>query len=183
MYLLLPFWVHKFTCTCSHTLFNRRLQQWNGHAGLRMRSARTWSIQSNTLESECGNQSCHLKCPYMDCRSLCWHMYTCECVDYANIHICKHLHGLHTMRLKSQNTSTSTCDDNGPSDIISKCLILHVCLTYITCNIVGMKTDHEVVIISPDTLNIPPAKSMFIYVIIFIKLLIIKSFRRWSATL
>ena len=45
-------------------------------------------------------------------------MYTCECVDYANGHICKHLHGIHCLRMKSQ--TTTTCDNDTLSDIIGK---------------------------------------------------------------
>ena len=61
----------------------------------------------NLLQSSCSLDSCHLKCPYMDCKSLCRHMYTCECPDYANGHICKHLHGL-CMWLESFNSNSST---------------------------------------------------------------------------
>ena len=61
----------------------------------------------NLLQSSCSLDSCHLKCPYMDCKSLCRHMYTCECPDYANGHICKHLHGL-CMWLESFSSNSST---------------------------------------------------------------------------
>lgn len=57
------------------------------------------------LQPTCVNESCRMKCPYMDCVSLCRHMYHCECADYANGHICKHLHGVH-MWLLSNNISS-----------------------------------------------------------------------------
>ena len=38
------------------------------------------------LQPTCVNESCRMKCPYMDCVSLCRHMYHCECADYANGH-------------------------------------------------------------------------------------------------
>ena len=60
------------------------------------------------LQSSCESESCHLKCPFMDCNSLCRHMYVCKCVDYANGHICKHLHGIHCFRLKSANIENDT---------------------------------------------------------------------------
>ena len=109
------------------------------------------------LKPECESEMCHLKCPYMDCRSLCRHMYTCECVDYANGHICKHIHGLHSSRLKSQNTPTSTSDD-GTSGIISQyfndinCLCTNLYIYNIIHN-VGMETcdDSETLVVIPDT--------------------------------
>ena len=54
------------------------------------------------LKCKCDSESCHLKCPFMGCKSMCRHMYTCECMDYANGHICKHLHGIQSLRLRSE---------------------------------------------------------------------------------
>ena len=69
----------------------------------------------NVLESSCKNESCQLKCRFMDCNSLCRHMYACECVDYANGYICKHLHGVHRLKLKSH---TAKSNDDTLSDTI-----------------------------------------------------------------
>ena len=34
----------------------------------------------------------------------CRHMYSCECYDYANGHICKHVHAVH-MQIKADTTT------------------------------------------------------------------------------
>ena len=33
----------------------------------------------------------------MACQSLCLHMLSCECMDYTNGHLCKHLYGVQSM--------------------------------------------------------------------------------------
>ena len=72
----------------------------------------------NILESSCENESCRLKCPFMDCNSLCRHMYACECVDYANGHICKYVHGIHWLKMKYKTSAKSDDDTTSGSDSI-----------------------------------------------------------------
>ena len=93
-----------------------RLQHHCGHASPRVKHQRT------VLESSCENESYQLKCPFMNCNSLCRDMHACECVDYANGHICKHLHGVDCLRLMSQ---TSKSNDDYLSDTIGIFIINH----------------------------------------------------------
>ena len=79
----------------------------------------------NLLQSLCCHDSCHLKCPYMDCNSLCRHTYTCECLDYANGHICKHLHGLHIW-LGSHGNSSPIDDHHDTSKVMEHSLHVYV---------------------------------------------------------
>ena len=39
-------------------------------------------------------------CTMRECNMLCYHMYECDklCYDYANGHLCKHIHRAHTIR-------------------------------------------------------------------------------------
>lgn len=49
----------------------------------------------------------------MGWKSLCRHMYTCECMDYANGHICKHLHGIQSLRWRSEVQDDENYDHTG----------------------------------------------------------------------
>ena len=33
-----------------------------------------------------------------ECEYLCYHMYQCQCYDFKNGHICKHVHRVHSMK-------------------------------------------------------------------------------------
>ena len=88
-----------------------------GHVSLRGRKKKVCKI--NLVQSSCCHESCYLKCSYMDCKSLCRHMYTCERIDNTNGHICKHLHGLHIW-LRSHGDSLPI-DNPDTSKVIEYC--------------------------------------------------------------
>ena len=43
-------------------------------------------------------------CKKAECSFLCHHMYSCTCYDYSNGHVCKHIHCVHAMCVRSQAT-------------------------------------------------------------------------------
>ena len=69
-----------------------------------------WNVRSQTGLSEdgysviakeliakdaiCTLPGCNIKCTNPECGFVCRHMYSCECYDYANGHICKHIHAV-----------------------------------------------------------------------------------------
>ena len=56
-------------------------------------------ILSNILDA-----TCLLKCSEPACLNLCRRTYSCECYDYANGYICKHLHALHMLNNQQHNS-------------------------------------------------------------------------------
>ncbi|XP_072020441.1 uncharacterized protein [Amphiura filiformis] len=92
----------------------------------------TFTVQSSSnsatqytvkkLTSVCKKSHCYVKCNEFPCINLCYHMFSCTCIDYAK-HICKHIHRVHCIYSKSQSTSSNNtdqdCDEfaNLPMDI------------------------------------------------------------------
>ena len=37
-------------------------------------------------------------CRMEECEYLCYHMYKCQCYDFKNGHLCKHIHCVHSMK-------------------------------------------------------------------------------------
>ena len=37
-------------------------------------------------------------CMMEECKYLCYHMYKCQCYDFKNGHLCKHIHRVHSMK-------------------------------------------------------------------------------------
>ena len=37
-------------------------------------------------------------CMMEECEYLCYHMYKCQCYDFKNGHLCKHIHRVHSMK-------------------------------------------------------------------------------------
>ena len=83
-----------------------------------------WNVCSQTGLSEdgysvtekngvCSQSVCHIKCSRSECGSLCRHMYDCECYDYANGHICKHIHAVrihnHMRATSDEANATEAC--------------------------------------------------------------------------
>lgn len=52
-------------------------------------------------------------------------MYICECMDYANGHICKHLHGIQSMRLRCK-VQDDDIDDHTGKYMIVFCSKFHI---------------------------------------------------------
>ena len=71
------------------------------------------------LESctHCTQESALLMCTESECKHLCYHMYKCDeyCYDYTNGHLCKHIHRVHSFRLKAQ-----TCEPDSDYHCDSK---------------------------------------------------------------
>ena len=76
-----------------------------------------WNVQSQTGLSEdgycvtkksdtCSLSVCNIRCTKPECGYMCRHMYSCECYDFANGHICKHVHAVHI----HVNTATAATD-------------------------------------------------------------------------
>ena len=74
-----------------------------------------WNVQSQSghcidgysvckKSTACSLPGCSIKCTKPECDFLCRHMYSCECYDYANGHICKHVHAVH-MQIKADTTT------------------------------------------------------------------------------
>ena len=57
-----------------------------------------------------------MKCVALECGNLCYHQYRCDpsCYDYANGHICKHLHRVHS--LHKSDCSGDISESHGEND-------------------------------------------------------------------
>ena len=66
--------------------------------------------------SQCSSKSKH--CSATECVFLCLHMCECDsrCFDYTNIHICKHIHRVHSLRREREleNPLVDMCDIDNP---------------------------------------------------------------------
>ena len=62
-----------------------------------------------------------MKCVAPECGNLCYHLYKCDslCYDYANGHICKHLHRVHSMTVVAAEAVVSTETDTAINTEIS----------------------------------------------------------------
>lgn len=49
-----------------------------------------------------------MKCHSDDCKPLCIHLYSCDCYDAQNGHICKHIHRVHSIY---KPVIVHVCDD------------------------------------------------------------------------
>lgn len=57
----------------------------------------------------CTEEHCYLRCREIPCIDLCYHMYHCNCPDYINGFLCKHVHKVHSMFTLKNNEDD--CED------------------------------------------------------------------------
>ena len=69
------------------------------------------------LVDTCNEDHCYAKCTQFPCIALCYHLYSCTCVDYAKKNICKHLHKIHSFLSVSRETDDY---DPGVEDFVSR---------------------------------------------------------------
>ena len=64
----------------------------------------------DSMCSDCTDETAPTMCIEDECKKLCYHMYTCDdyCYDYTNGHLCKHIHRVHSLRMKSE-ANNDTC--------------------------------------------------------------------------
>lgn len=60
------------------------------------------TYEINLIRSECLDAFCYLRCSELTCMGLCFHMYKCSCLDTSRL--CKHIHKVHSYRLKTYRT-------------------------------------------------------------------------------
>lgn len=49
-------------------------------------------------EKLCTHSECTVRCHSDNCKSLCIHLYSCNCYDAQNGHLCKHIHRVHSLQ-------------------------------------------------------------------------------------
>ena len=77
------------------------------------------------INTVCKEQYCYVKCKNFPCIDLCYHMYTCTCIDFGyKKHICKHVHKVHTVCVKNHTVDTDDVDNDDVNDY-----------NYIPCNV------------------------------------------------
>lgn len=69
------------------------------------------------LSHECNSDDEHFHCWESECLNLCRCMYNCTCCDYANGHLCKHIHRVHSTWIQDHLQGNNS-DDVILSDII-----------------------------------------------------------------
>ena len=67
------------------------------------------------LSEKCTASICARPCRKQDSGNLCWHMYSCKCVDYKHGYLCKHVHAVHMQYGKSAVMSNGPLPDITPS--------------------------------------------------------------------
>lgn len=86
----------------------------------------TWTVKSQTAhtstesylvtmtDQSCPMACCSLKCTTPQCKGLCRHMYSCQCYDYSNGHICKHIHAVAMQNTDSEVAFTESMPAGSP---------------------------------------------------------------------
>ena len=96
----------------------------------------TWTARSQTASTStdsysvvmtaqgCSVASCSLKCTGAQCNRVCRHMYTCECYDYSNGHLCKHIHAVAMQTgMESDPPQTESMSTTEPCELTTPALI------------------------------------------------------------
>lgn len=72
------------------------------------------------LTHECSSDKDHFHCWDSECLNLCRNMYTCTCYDYANGHLCRHVHRVHSIWVQEsfdiEDSSAVALDSTSPMD-------------------------------------------------------------------
>ena len=60
----------------------------------------------------CKESYCNVKCNEFPCINLCYHLYSCTCVDYTRKNLCKHIHKVHSICVQTPSTTTTEDGDD-----------------------------------------------------------------------
>lgn len=101
-------------CTCHNICYYMQVVEdrvWH----IKSQSSTTTKGYSVVMREEgCTLPGCSIKCTKPECNNLCRHLYTCECYDYANGHICKHIHAIAMKKTEREEVPAEDTSSDAP---------------------------------------------------------------------